>query len=64
VNKSARIGMRIDPEKKDQYAIMAKSWGYSGISAFLEAMADWAIAYEKYEGDYQAYVAAEGNNNA
>lgn len=60
MSKTARIGMRISPEKKDLWAQKADEWGYSGTSALLEAMVDWAIAYEKYDGDYEAYLKGEG----
>lgn len=63
MEKSARIGMRISPEKKQRYVEVADQWGYSGLSAFLESMADWAIAYQDFDGNYDAYVKYNGNVN-
>lgn len=60
MKKSSRIGMRISPEKKDQWEETSKAWGYGGLSSFIEAMCDWAIAFEKYDGNYEAYLKAEG----
>lgn len=64
MQKTARIGMRIDPAKKERWVEVADKWGYSGLSSFLEGMADWAIAFEDFDGNYQAYVKYEGNLTA
>lgn len=59
MEKSARIGIRISPEKKAKYTLAAEALGYSGLSAFLEATADWAVAYKTFNGDYSAYLDAK-----
>lgn len=64
MEKSARIGMRISPEKKERYQTVADQWGFSGLSAFLEGMADWAIAFQDFDGNYQAYVKFKGDVDA
>lgn len=55
-NKTARFGMRVAPETKEVWNVTAKAWGYKSTSEWLEAMANWAIDYEKYEGSFENYM--------
>lgn len=57
-NKTSRFGMRVAPQKKQAWETTAKAWGYKSTSEWLEAMADWAIQYEQFEGDVTKYVAS------
>jgi hypothetical protein len=58
--KTERIGMRIAPEKKDEWLQVSKTWGYNGLTPFIESLVDWAINFDKYGGNYQAYLEAQG----
>lgn len=55
-NKIARFGMRVAPSTKEEWVKTAHSWGYNSVSEWLEAMANWAIAYETCGGDYNKYL--------
>lgn len=55
-NKVARFGMRIAPNKKEAWEETARSWGYKSTSDFIESMVDWAIQWDKFDGDYKAYL--------
>jgi hypothetical protein len=54
--KTSRFGMRVAPTKKTTWEQTAQAWGYKSTSEWLEAMADWAIGFEKWEGDYEKYL--------
>lgn len=54
-NKTDRIGMRVSPAEKERWEATAKSWGYPSLAAWICAMADWAIAFDQFDGDYEAY---------
>ena len=60
-NKTARLGMRISPDKKQVWAETAKAWGYNSQAAWIEAMCDWAISFDKFEGDYDKYLQTLAN---
>lgn len=56
MGKSERLGMRISPEKKQEWLDASKEWGYNGLTPFIESVVDWALAYERYGGNYEAYL--------
>jgi hypothetical protein len=54
--------MRIDPEKKQEWLTVSKNWGYNGLTSFIEGMVDWAILFDKYDGNKEAYLADQENS--
>lgn len=55
-NKTARFGMRVAPQTKEVWEATAKAWGYKSTSEWLEAMANWAIQYDAFQGNYEDYL--------
>lgn len=54
-NKTSRFGMRVAPQTKAAWEATAKAWGYKSTSEWLEAMGNWAIQYDQYEGEFAKY---------